>query len=318
MIHSDSFFYRSLPLFLLILGGLLSGCEEEFTPPDVETSPQIVVEGYIEASGENSAPPYVILTRTLPFFRNLSSDEFADFFVHDAVVTVDDGDQQAVLTEICLADLTPEQQVLAEAFLGTNIDAVSPNFCVYLDVFSGMRGEVGKTYALSVSTPAGDELTATTTIPEHVALDSVYFAMPPGEPTRPELRQLQAILSDPAGPNFYRYFVQVNSGGFRRDDFSVLDDRFFDGGSFVLPLNQPLPDSADFDLSTFGLFTQGDTIELKWINFEKEVFDFWNTIEFAAANQGPFSNYTIIDTNVEGGLGIWAGQSASFYRRVVE
>lgn len=295
---------------------LTTACEEEFTPEEVEVVPQIVVEGYVEAAGESSAPPYVILTRNLPFFSEIDSSAFGDFYVHDANITVNDGLTTVQLIEICLNSLTPEQVEIAEAFLGTNIEAVPSNFCVYLDPTVSMLGREGRTYELRIEAE-GQNLRSSTTIPEVVPLDSVWFVNPPGEDTRDSLAQMQVRLNDPPGPNFYRYFVNANDTGFRRDDFSVIDDGFFDGRALTFPLNKPAVDSVSFDLSTFGLFTRGDEVVLKWINFERAVFDFWNTVEFAAANQGPFSNATLIDTNIEGGLGVWSGQSARYYRRNV-
>ncbi|MEL6924369.1 MAG: DUF4249 family protein [Bacteroidota bacterium] len=53
-------------------------------------------------------------------------------------------------------------------------------------------------------------------------------------------------------------------------------------------------------------------------NIDAAHFDFWSTLEFNAVNQGPFSAYTRIASNVEGGLGIWGGYSVSFYTVVVE
>jgi len=303
-------------VLVVALVALLVGCETEFIPAEIEVVPQIVVEGYVEASGVQSAPPYVILTRNLPFFTRLDTSEFADFYVHDAFVTVDDGDQTVTLTEVCLDDLTPEQVQLAEDFLGANLTQVPISFCVYLDASLRMFGEEGKTYSLRIEAEE-KVLTASATIPIHTGLDSLWFDVPPGAPTRDSLAQLKVQLTDPDGPNYYRYFVNANGTGFRRDDFSVLEDDFFEGRELIFPLNKPQVDSVDFDLSTFGLFTRGDSITLKWLNFEESVFNFWNTIEFAAANQGPFSNATIIDSNIEGGLGVWSAQSASYYDLVV-
>ncbi|MEL6143706.1 MAG: DUF4249 domain-containing protein, partial [Bacteroidota bacterium] len=295
---------------------LLLSCEREFVPDEIDAEAKIVVEGYIEAAGSQSTPPYVILTRTLPFFQQLDSTQFGDFFVHDALVIVDNGSDRVQLTEVCLNSLTPEQIALAEEFLGVNIALVPASFCVYLDLSASIIGEEGVTYDLEIQAE-GKTLTATTTIPEHVPLQEVNFVDPPGEDTRDSLAQMQVRLIDPPGPNFYRYFVNANNTGYRRDDFSVLNDEFFDGREIVFPLNKPAVDSVDFDLSTFGLFTRGDSIGLKWVTFGEDPFNFWNSLEFAAANQGPFSNSTIVDTNIEGGLGIWSGQAASFTQHVV-
>ncbi|NJO87495.1 MAG: DUF4249 family protein [Lewinella sp.] len=161
--------------------GLAFGCEREFTPPLINTEAQIVVEGYVEAAGENSAPPYVILTRSLPFFRQLDSAEFNDFFVHDAFVTVNDGEQTVTLIELCLSRLTPEQLALAEDFLGTNISQVSSNFCVYLDPSLSMLGEAGKTYELRIEVE-GKLLTASSTHSPTPRFGYCFFLfLPPGK-----------------------------------------------------------------------------------------------------------------------------------------
>ena len=49
-----------------------------------------------------------------------------------------------------------------------------------------------------------------------------------------------------------------------------------------------------------------------------EVYRNWNTLEFSNANQGPFASYTRLESNINGGLGIWGGLSVSYYTRVVE
>ncbi|NJO87494.1 MAG: hypothetical protein HC821_05965 [Lewinella sp.] len=128
---------------------------------------------------------------------------------------------------------------------------------------------------------------------------------------------MRAQISDPPGPNFYRYFVNTNSNGMRRDAFSVLEDPFFDGRQVTFPLNRPANDGEEFDLATFGLFNRADSVTLKWVNFGRREFDFWNTLEFSAANQGPFSSGTIVSSNINGGLGVWCAQSASYYELVV-
>ena len=127
-------------------------------------------------------------------------------------------------------------------------------------------------------------------------------------------------LDDPAGEaNFYRYQVGINSSGYISPIASVLDDRLIDGQRASFPLFRPEPrGTMEFDFETFGLYRTGDTVSLKWISLDKAHFDFWNTLEFNSANQGPFSSYTLIDSNIEGGLGIWGGLSASYYELRVE
>ncbi|MEM7574332.1 MAG: DUF4249 domain-containing protein [Bacteroidota bacterium] len=307
------FFLFFLQLLALIV--LVFSCQEEFIPATVAGPHPLVVEGYIEAAGERSSPPYVFLTRSFPFFSQISGEEFDDFYVHDAEITVSDGEEEYLLTELCFNDLTPDQREIAANFLGRNLDSLGINLCVYLDLSLSLFGEEGKTYTLSVEAE-GETLTAVTTIPEQVSLDSVYFVEPPGEP-RDTLAQLRVILDDPPEDNWYRYFVRVGDDAFRRDNFSVFDDRLFADERLEFPLNRPLAPGESFDLSTFGLFRRGTDMSLKFLFIDEAHHRFWETIEFAASNQGPFSNYTRIATNIEGGLGIWGGIAASYYERRV-
>lgn len=303
-----------LSIRALLLLGLLSACEKEFIPDVTTEREELVVEGFIEA-GERSLPPYVILTRNLPFFTELEADNLESIFVHGADVRVSDGEQTVQLTELCFAELNSEQQELAGLLLGINPDNLGFNFCAYADLSGRMRGKIGKRYDLEVEAE-GRQLSASTVIPPLVELDSLVFVEPPGEPTD-TLAQLRCILEDPADQvNYYRYFTGINSGPLQSGLNSVVDDRLFDGRSFEFPLFKAEPRNGEFDPATFGLFRRGDTVTVKWANIDQRHYDFWNTLEFNAANQGPFSSYTRVASNVSGGLGIWGGLSAAYYTEV--
>lgn len=308
-----------LPIYILasfLLANLLWSCEEEFIPPVIDVEEQIVVEGYIEA-GDQPTPPYVFLTRSFAFFSELSQEELSNAFVRDAEVSVSDGTNTVQLTELCLEDVPEEFREQAADLLGVDIDSLGINFCVYLDLSLQMLGQEGQTYELSIKAE-GKELTAVTTIPEGVPLDSLYFTPPPGEPND-TLAQLRVFLNDPLGiPNFYRYFTQEEDGPFERPFGSVTDDLLFEGQNFELPLAKAEPFDGEFDQETFGLFRVGKEVTIKWMSIDEDHFNFWNTLEFSRANQGPFSSYTRIDHNIEGGLGIWGGIAARYYDLTVE
>ncbi|RME95187.1 MAG: DUF4249 domain-containing protein [Bacteroidetes bacterium] len=302
-------------LVCCLLGCLLLGCEEEFTPPVVNAEQQIVVEGYIEA-GDRPTPAYVLLTRSFPFFSELGPEQLEAAFVHDARVTVSTADQSVVLTELCLDDIPPEFRDQVAEFLGNNPDSIGFNICVYVDLFGELPGQLGQTYELRVEVE-GKVLTASTTIPDLVALDSLWFVPPPGQPND-TLAELRVILADPPGPNFYRYFTAVDDGPFQRPFTSVTDDLLFDGQRFEFPISRASEPGEDFDPATFGLFRLDTRARLKWMNIDEAHFNFWNTLEFSRANQGPFSSYTRVDHNVDGGLGIWGGIAAKYYEIDVE
>ncbi|MEL6969854.1 MAG: DUF4249 domain-containing protein [Bacteroidota bacterium] len=302
-------------LFFLALFMVWS-CEEEFIPPVIEVEEQIVVEGYIEA-GDRPTPAYVFLTRSFAFFSELSQEDLNNAFVRDAEVTVSDGTTTVELTELCLEDVPMEFRAQAADLLGVDIDSLGINFCVYVDLSLQMIGQEGTTYELNVKAE-GKELSAVTRIPEAVPLDSLYFTPPPGEPND-TLAQLRVFLSDPPGvPNFYRYFTQEEQGPFERPFGSVTDDLLFAGQEFELPLAKAEPFDGEFDQETFGLFRVGTDVTIKWMSIGEEQYNFWNTLEFSRANQGPFSSYTRIEHNVEGGLGVWGGIAARYYNLTVE
>ena len=289
----------------------LLACERPFDPPPPDGPLELVVEGYIEG-GEAPTPPYVLLTRSQAFFAELDADQLDDIFVRDATVTVSEGDRTVQLQEFCLNELSEAQRALAAQFLGITTDNLTVNFCLYTDLSGQLVGEIGKTYELRVLV-GEDELSAVTTIPPNVAVDSLFFVPPPGQPAD-TLAQARLFVQDPGGEaNFYRYFTEVNGGGFQAPFPSVSDDRLFDGQFFELPLSKAEDRDAELDINTVGLFTRGDSVCIKWTNLDRAHFDFWNTLEFNAANQGPFSSYTRVADNIEGGIGIWGGYSNSIY-----
>jgi hypothetical protein len=294
---------------------LVGACEREFVPDIVPTERRIVVEGYIEA-GQRPQPPVVILTRDVPFFQDLDGGALSNLFVRDALVAVDDGERRVFLSEVCLEQLNAEQRELAGELFGLDLEALGFNFCAYTDLGFSMLGREGKTYRLSVLAD-GERLEAITSIPQRVPLTGLRFIQPPGEPND-TLAQLRCRIVDPPGvPNFYRYFIAVNNGPFLAGINSVVDDRLFDGRDFEFPLPRPQARGADFDPATFGLYRRGDTVTVKWVSLDEAHFRFWNTLEFNAVNQGPFSSYTRVASNVEGGLGIWGGLAAEYYTLIV-
>lgn len=305
---------------LLVLAAatlLLLSCEKEFMPDNVDLQPQLVVEGYIEA-GDRPRPPYLTLTRSVSFFSEFNADDFNENFVSGADIRVSDGQDTVTLSEICLDELSAEQKQLAASLLGVTIDSLGFNVCLYTDLTFSMLGEEGKVYELWIEAD-GQNIYAQTSIPPHVPVTSFEFREVPGEPVD-TLARLIGNISDPGGrADFYRYQLGINGGPIISPAASVIDDRLFNGQTFEFPLFRPEPrGNPEIDLATFGLYTVGDTVEVKWINIDEAQYDFWNTLEFNTANQGPFSSYTLIESNIKGGLGIWGGMSASYYNLVVE
>jgi hypothetical protein len=129
------------------------------------------------------------------------------------------------------------------------------------------------------------------------------------------MARLLITVNDPVEPNFYRYMTAGEGEPFRAGFASVTDDRLINGQTFDFPLQKAVtPENADeLDPEIFGLYKRGDTTRIRWLNIDEEHFNFWNTYEFNLNNQGPFSSYTRVSSNVSGALGIWGGYSSSEY-----
>lgn len=305
-------------LLLLITFISFFSCETEFTPQLSNYESEIVVEGYIEA-GENQTPPYVILTNSIPFSTALSTEDLDNLFIHDADVRIVNGQNATSLTEVCLQDLSPMQQQQISEVFGINLNDFAINFCVYTDLSFSLLGEYGEIYELIIDV---EETTVSgiTSIPNPIPLDSIKYIAPPGQPID-SMAEMRGFMQDPAGEtNFYRFFTQCNDEPMLPGFPSVSDDRLFNGEYLFFPLAKGISREEGFDnvdISTIGLFNRGDTVLLKWCTLDKEHFNFWNTLEFNAANQGPFSSYTRIDSNIDGGLGVWGGYAVFYYETVV-
>ena len=139
-------------------------------------------------------------------------------------------------------------------------------------------------------------------------LDSVWI-----EEEDDTLATLFALYSDPDTiGNYLRYFTKRNSESFYPGFASVFDDNLINGQTFHFPLDRGQSRSDDLDLDTYGYFWKGDTVIVRWCAIDRRHYDFWKTIEFDSGIDGPFSSATIIESNIEGGLGVWGGYGCSY------
>ena len=299
---------------LLVL--VVSACQETFVPDNYDDEPDFVIESFVEA-GEGSMPAYLLISESVPFLNEISADALLDIFVKDAEVDIYDGENTVRLTELCLSDLPPEIREEVGAQLGLNTDSLDFDYCLYLDLADQLKREFGRSYDLRVR--VGEvEMTASTTIPSLVPLDTVYFTEVPGDPID-SLAQMWVNIDDPVGPNFYRYFTDDGTGRLTTSAFgSVSDDVFFDGQDFDFPLQRGSVRGAPTDPATFGFFATGDTTTVKWCTIDAEHYDFWYTYEFNLNNQGPFASYTRVSHNIDGALGIFGGLAVDTRTLVVE
>ncbi|REJ83613.1 MAG: DUF4249 domain-containing protein [Bacteroidetes bacterium] len=285
--------YRVMAFILIIIG--FSACEKNVTVEIPESEPKIVVEGYVIA-GEK---PYVILSRTLPFFGTVNINSVVNQTITGALVTVSDG----IITD------TLEQ---------------FPGIGLYISDL--ITGESGKTYTLRVEAE-GKVLSSSTFLPQPVALDSVWWKV---NGNRDSLGFAWAHLTDPDTlGNYYRWFAQrinrytfgleegkIKDSIFIAPNGSVFEDKFINGKSFDFAYQRgQVPNSNkadDFNDEKF-FFKIGDTIVVRFCTIDRSHFDFWRTVETQVGSNGnPFASVAPVSSNIEGGLGIWGGYACTF------
>lgn len=264
-------------------------CEKEVSIELPDPESLIVVDGGI-TTGEVAV---VTLTWSAGYFDPIDSASLANYVITDAVVTLTDG-------------VTTENLMLS-------VDFNRPIPIVWIG--SSIIGQVGRTYTLTVVAD-GKTATSTTTIPNPVPLDSVWF-----EPDIPgdSLGFAWAHLTDPAGyGNGYRWYTMRigEDPTFLAPYGSTFDDNFIEGQSFDFAYNRPSsPNSQAAEDNDFrrGYFITGDSIIVKFCSIGVAEAKFFRTYENEVSNNGnPFASPGVIETNVTGGLGVFCGYSPSY------
>ena len=280
-----TFFFKAALVFFL---PALFSCEKNITVDLPTPEQKIVVEGYIE-TGEKAI---VTLTRTAAFFAPVDSASLFSYLVTNAVITVSDG-------------VTSEQLIFT-------IDTTQYIPFVYKS--QTLIGQEGKTYTLTVVAD-GKTLTAVTTIPNAVPLDSVWFKIQEG---RDSLGFAWAHLTDPDTlGNCYRWFAKRmgKDKRFLPPIGSVFEDKFINAKSFDFAYNRGSEPNTydDEDENVRGYFSLGDTIAIKFCAIDRAHFDFWRITDVQVSNNGnPFAAPAPIPSNINGGLGIWGGYAATY------
>lgn len=286
---------------LLFLIPIILSCQKqiEFDLPDVEQT--IIVEGKIE-SGQ---PPIVFVTKTQGYFDPIDSSSFNNIFVQNANVSVFDGTNNYILSEMSFG----------QASVYTSFD---PN----------IFGVDGKNYTLHITYDTL-ELTAYTQIPYPVPLDSIWFEAQSG------LDSLGFIWTKFTDPdtlgNCYRWFSQRintylynypppydNIKGQIKDSIMVApfgsstDDKLFNGLAFEFAVSRGEIgnfEGPDDEGPEEGMFKRGDTVAVKASSITYPTYLFVRSMEDQALSNGsPFASPGNLPNNIIGGaLGNWSG-----------
>ncbi len=295
---------------------------------------EMVIDGRIE-TGQR---PQIILRNSGFLYEPIDIEAT---YIHDAIVEISDGTNSTILSEKCFRIYTKTDSLLNNndtltqnqfnfLLITTTLEEmdsiyehyyhISPEeleksqvLCVYaISSNPFFVGEEGKTYTLTVTD--GDKVvTASTTIPEQFAVDSLSFTKNPEDPN---FSDVFIHLTFPTN-NVLGHYIQYGSRTIGTSDFygmrtgSVYSDSRFDGSSSLkLPLEGRKYRNEGRIASAERQFESGDTVTLIWKNIDKNSYDFI----FTSENDGgasPFSSPTKILSNINGGLGKWSGYNIS-------
>jgi len=320
---------KIISLYLSVLAATLVAmsvvsCQKEITV-DLPLAPaKIVVEGSIE----QGRPPVIMLTWSQGYFEPTDLTSLESYFVRDADVRVSNGIDTVQLPMVCASELSPEELEIAAELLGLDPQSLSQfDICLYTTLDQSVWGEIGKTYTLWVDQD-DHHLKSVTKINELVYIDSLWFLIPNAEPID-SLGFIFGTLTDPdTTGNAYRWYArrinrypswvpeqylvgQVKDPTFIAPIGSVFDDQFFNGLSFEFGYYRgQQANSSKFDdrNEEAGFFKKGDTVVVKGCVIDRGVFKFIDSFENQVANQGsPFALPYNVESNVVGGLGVFAG-----------
>ncbi len=279
MKHSSIIFL----IVCLALVALVSGCNEEKT---TLAEKRLVVEGWID-SGEF---PVVKLTRTMPLGvdHKVDIDKLSDYVERWAKVTIRDGERSEVMVGRYDKNYFPP-------FVYTSYE---------------MRGEVGKTYTITVETDNGERATAQTTIPEPM--------------------QLRDVCSKPAdgGDGYLIYGYTDERKKCKLFVKNYWEDKEFQSMSMGLYDSDMYTDEGKVTVKNSltawteeytPYFKKGDTVIVKVAALDDKSYDFWRSYEdMSMLSRLPMVPMTSnLKSNVHGALGYWCGYGVSVYMVVV-
>lgn len=269
---------------------LLVSCEEDITNRS-DFVPAIVVDGRIE----NNGYPRVFLTRNIPYYVSIDSTDIGYLVIRQAKVTVSDGVNSEILT------LMYDKKV----------------FPPYYYQGTELLGEVGKTYQLMINY-GSDTITASTTIPEPVIPDSVWYRPKVSEPDKMEVL---IRVHDPAVHNYYKMYSQVigQQKSYYPTLISNFDDQLFNGEVFTFHLDKGPESYLNLNQKDFS-FSKNDTILIKMCTLDEQNYEFWKSYQNEVSNgANPFaSSFHQIQSNIKGGVGIWGGFGTVVYEIIAK
>lgn len=275
--------------FILLISFLFvsAGCRKVTFPT---YDPQIVVEGWIE----NGRPPIVMLTTSVTVGAEpIDSTDLEDHVIRWGKVTVSDGEKEVILA-------------------GKKDDRYFPP---YIYTTAKIKGEVGKTYHLTVEY-GGRTVTASTTIPSPVALEYIRaekVSEAPDDSDSDKYILIGGLKDNKNTKDYYKVFTKVHGkdSSFVSSFLGLTDDAVLSQEIEEIPINKGRILNGNKDIH----FSPGDTVGVRFCTMDRASWEYWSDFEeIESLTSNPFFPInTDIRSNIKGGLGYWSGYGSTYY-----
>ncbi len=273
-------------LILLLFFVVLLSCNNDDISKQISVESKIVVEGSIEEGGVAN----VLLSRSIPIGAEVDSTTVLSFVIRSAKVTVFDGEKEELLR------------------LKRDNNRIPP----FVYKGSEIVGKAGKTYTLKIEY-LNKTLTGITNIPRSVPIVSADYIK--DNPTDKN-GYVFIKFNDPVNEkNFYQVATQLvkNDSIFIPALYGNLNDANFAKPEISFQIFRGRSFSFENQIKYKPNFEDGDLIFVKLFTMNNTSFEFWNSWQNEIINgRSPiFPNATSLKSNIEGGIGIWAGYGQS-------
>lgn len=299
-----------------LLSFVFSACSKKVNVEIPGYEEKVVIEGAIETDGA----PFVLISKNKNLYASVSQTEILGSYLSGAQVWVSDGTNSVQLTEICTQNLPAGFDTTIANFLGVSLEMIHEvNICAYICLDPNFVGEVGKTYDLKVVFE-NKIYEASSSILPAIPLVNSYWKE---DVKQPGYGYSHHKVIDPANQkNGYKFEVKrlnIDSTGQSIDKryyttfTPYFDDEFFNGKSFEFYYENPMAYGPEIGDDFKGYYKRGDTVEVKFSNYEHKVYNFLYAITLQKMTGGsPFSMPTNAVGNISGALGSWIAFSPSY------
>ena len=294
-------------------------CQKEVKINLTSAEEQLVVTGYIQ----ERYPTYVFLSKSQYYFAPIDDNTLLNIAIHDAKVSVERNDGIS-------HNLTFVSQSLIDS-LNLPIDSLElpfPGIFVDLRYQEDNFTQIGYNYKLQIIW-RGDTITSTTSIPPKYPIDSIWVERKDNISDTHKC-YIWAQMQDPDTiGNYFTVYFKRDVRWKPMDPLfigcarSVRSDLMINGESYTTYFARSGRWANDedgvflpFDTERIidGQLVKNDIVLLRIAHINENTYKFWRSVErMSNSNNNPFSEPMNLSSNINNGLGIWAGYGISYY-----